>query len=84
MTFSQNFACPEHGISIGDLSPRLFSFNNPQGACEKCTGLGTFMRVDEERILPNKNLSIRQGGHQGQRLVLRRGLCQRNVLPWSG
>ena len=37
------------------------SFNNPQGACEKCTGLGTFMRVDEERILPNKNLSIRQG-----------------------
>ena len=61
MTFSQNFACPEHGISIGDLSPRLFSFNNPQGACEKCTGLGTFMRVDEERILPNKNLSIRQG-----------------------
>ena len=60
MTFSQNFACPEHGISIGDLSPRLFSFNNPQGACEKCTGLGTFMRVDEERILPNKNLSIRQ------------------------
>ena len=61
MTFSQNFACPEHGISISDLSPRLFSFNNPQGACEKCTGLGTFMRVDEERILPNRNLSIREG-----------------------
>ncbi len=61
MTFSQNFACPEHGISISDLSPRLFSFNNPLGACEKCTGLGTFMRVDEERILPNRNLSIRQG-----------------------
>ena len=61
MTFSQNFACPEHGISISDLSPRLFSFNNPLGACEKCTGLGTFMRVDEERILPNRNLSIRAG-----------------------
>ena len=61
MTFSQNFACPEHGISISDLSPRLFSFNNPLGACEKCTGLGTFMRVDEERILPNRSLSIRQG-----------------------
>ena len=61
MTFSQNFACPEHGISISDLSPRLFSFNNPLGACEKCTGLGTFMRVDEERILPNRNLSIREG-----------------------
>ena len=61
MTFSQNFACPEHGISISDLSPRLFSFNNPLGACEKCTGLGTFMRVDEERILPNRDLSIREG-----------------------
>ena len=61
MTCSQNFACPEHGISISDLSPRLFSFNNPLGACEKCTGLGTFMRVDEERILPNRNLSIREG-----------------------
>ena len=61
MTFSQNFACPEHGISISDLSPRLFSFNNPLGACEKCTGLGTFMRVDEDRILPNRNLSIREG-----------------------
>ena len=61
MIFSQNFACPEHGISISDLSPRLFSFNNPLGACEKCTGLGTFMRVDEERILPNRNLSIREG-----------------------
>ena len=61
MTFSQNFACPEHGISIDDLNPRLFSFNNPQGACEKCTGLGTFMRVDEERILPNRSLSIRRG-----------------------
>ena len=61
MTFSQNFACPEHGISISDLSPRLFSFNNPLGACEKCTGLGTFMRVDEDRILPNRSLSIREG-----------------------
>ena len=83
MTFSQNFACPEHGISIGDLSPRLFSFNNPQGACEKCTGLGTFMRVDEERILPNKNLSIRQGAIKASVGTTLR-LCQRNVLPWSG
>jgi excinuclease ABC subunit A len=61
MTFSQNFACPEHGVSIADMNPRLFSFNNPQGACEKCTGLGTFMRVDPDRILPNRNLSIREG-----------------------
>ena len=61
MTFSQNFACPEHGISISELAPRLFSFNNPQGACEKCTGLGIFMKVDEDRIIPNRSLSIREG-----------------------
>ena len=50
MTFSQNFACPEHGISISDLSPRLFSFNNPLGACEKCTGLGTFMQIGRAHV----------------------------------
>ncbi len=61
MLFSQNFACPDHGISIDELSPRMFSFNNPFGACEKCTGLGVFMRVDPDLILPNKNLSIDQG-----------------------
>ncbi len=61
MTFSQNFACPEHGISIDELSPRMFSFNNPFGACETCTGLGTFMKVDPELILPNRDLSIREG-----------------------
>ena len=61
MTFSQNYACPDHGVSVEELTPRMFSFNNPFGACETCTGLGTFMRVDPELILPNKNLSIRQG-----------------------
>ncbi len=61
MLFSQYFACPDHGISIDELSPRMFSFNNPFGACEKCTGLGVFMRVDPDLILPNKNLSIDQG-----------------------
>ncbi len=61
MLFSQNFACPEHGISIDELAPRMFSFNNPFGACEKCSGLGVFMRVDPELILPNKKLSIDQG-----------------------
>ncbi len=61
MLFSQNFACPDHGISIDELAPRMFSFNNPFGACEKCTGLGVFMRVDPDLILPNKNLSIDQG-----------------------
>lgn len=59
--FSQNYACPEHNISIEELAPRMFSFNNPQGACEKCTGLGTFMKVDPDLVVPNKKLSIRQG-----------------------
>ena len=59
--FSQSFACPEHGISIGELEPRMFSFNAPFGACEKCTGLGEFMRVDPEMIIPNKKLSIEEG-----------------------
>ncbi|MDD3429355.1 MAG: excinuclease ABC subunit UvrA [Oscillospiraceae bacterium] len=61
MQFSQSYACPDHGISVEELTPRMFSFNNPFGACEKCTGLGTFMKVDPDLILPNKNLSIRQG-----------------------
>ncbi|MEG2833377.1 MAG: excinuclease ABC subunit UvrA, partial [Ruthenibacterium sp.] len=58
--FSQSYACPEHGVSIEELSPRMFSFNNPFGACETCTGLGTFMKVDPELVIPNKNLSIRE------------------------
>ncbi|MBQ2971515.1 MAG: excinuclease ABC subunit UvrA [Ruminococcus sp.] len=65
MTFSQNYACPEHGVSIEELSPRMFSFNNPFGACEKCTGLGVFLRVDPKRIIPDKNKSISQGGLKG-------------------
>ena len=61
MFFSQSFACPEHGISIGELEPRMFSFNAPFGACEKCTGLGEYLRVDPEMIVPNKKLSIEEG-----------------------
>ncbi|MBQ3009124.1 MAG: excinuclease ABC subunit UvrA, partial [Oscillospiraceae bacterium] len=61
MLFSQNFACPDHGISIDELAPRMFSFNNPFGACEKCSGLGVFMRVDPDLVIPNKKLSIDQG-----------------------
>jgi len=61
MQFSQSYACPEHGISVEELTPRMFSFNNPFGACETCTGLGTFMKVDPELIIPNKALSIREG-----------------------
>ncbi len=62
ITFSQNYACPEHGVSIDELSPRMFSFNNPFGACKKCTGLGVFMRIDPELIIPDKRLSISKGG----------------------
>ena len=59
--FSQSYACPEHNISIEELTPRMFSFNNPYGACEKCTGLGVFQKVDPDLVVPNKELSIRQG-----------------------
>ena len=60
--FSQNYSCPEHGISIDELSPRMFSFNAPQGACPKCTGLGVFMRIDPDKVIPDKSKSINQGG----------------------
>ena len=63
--FSQNYACPEHGVSMEELSPRMFSFNNPAGACPKCTGLGVFMRIDPALIIPDDRLSIRKGGLKG-------------------
>ena len=62
ITFSQNYACPEHGVSVDELTPRMFSFNNPYGACPKCTGLGVFMKIDPDLILPDKRLSINKGG----------------------
>ncbi|MEG1778976.1 MAG: excinuclease ABC subunit UvrA, partial [Oscillospiraceae bacterium] len=61
LMFSQSFACPDHDVSIEELAPRMFSFNNPFGACEKCTGLGTFMKIDPELVIPNKKLSISEG-----------------------
>ena len=62
LQFSQNYACPEHGFSMEKLSPRMFSFNNPFGACPECTGLGVAMRIDPDRILPDNRLSINKGG----------------------
>ncbi len=62
ITFSQNYACPEHGVSVEELTPRMFSFNNPFGACKKCTGLGVFMKVDPRLIIPDGRLSINKGG----------------------
>lgn len=59
--FSLNYACPEHNVSIEEMSPRAFSFNNPFGACTKCDGLGTFKEVDPQLIIPDKKMSINQG-----------------------
>ena len=58
--FSQNYACPEHGVSIEDLNPRMFSFNNPFGACQRCSGLGFYLSIDENLIIPDKDLSIKE------------------------
>ena len=63
--FSQKYACPDHGVSIDDLTPRMFSFNNPFGACPKCTGLGVFLKIDENKIIPDRNKSIKDGGIKG-------------------
>ena len=65
LLFSQNYACPEHGISIEELSPRMFSFNNPMGACPHCTGLGVFMRVDPNLIITDWDKTVRNGGIRG-------------------
>ena len=59
--FSQNYACEDCGVSIEELTPRMFSFNNPFGACPTCTGLGSQLKVDPDLIIPNKNLSILEG-----------------------
>ncbi len=62
--YSLNYACPEHGVSIEELEPRSFSFNNPFGACPKCTGLSVFMRIDPKLVVPNPKLSIKEGAIQ--------------------
>lgn len=66
--FSTKFACPHHGIGIEELAPRMFSFNSPFGACPECNGIGHMKIVDPDLVIPNKNLSIRQGA----------------IDPWSG
>ncbi len=64
MLFSQNYACPDCGISIGELVPRMFSFNNPYGACPTCSGLGVLMKMDPSIIIPDRSLSLNQGAIQ--------------------
>jgi excinuclease ABC subunit A len=66
-TFSSKFACPVSGFTIEEIEPRLFSFNNPQGACPKCAGLGASLYMDPELIVPNENLSLANGA----------------IAPWS-
>ncbi len=61
LTFSQNYACPDHGFSMEELTPRMFSFNNPFGACPKCTGIGIFMSIDPALVIADENLSLREG-----------------------
>jgi len=61
MLFSQNYACEDCGVSIEELTPRMFSFNNPSGACPSCTGLGVQMRIDPDLVIPNPELSIVEG-----------------------
>ncbi len=64
LLFSQNYACPDCGISIEELAPRMFSFNSPFGACPECSGLGTLMKLSEDLIVPDQNLSLKEGAIQ--------------------
>ena len=61
VVFSENFACPDCGISLSEIEPRFFSFNNPSGACPECSGLGIQMKFDPDLIIPNQNLSLNKG-----------------------
>jgi excinuclease ABC subunit A len=67
-TFSERFACPEHGPSLVELEPRIFSFNSPHGACDRCTGLGAQMEIDPELVVPDPSLSVGEGA----------------LAPWAG
>ena len=61
LTFSERFACPEHGVSLPELQPRIFSFNSPHGACPRCTGLGAQQEIDPDLLVPDASLSIAEG-----------------------
>src|SRR5207244_12962973 len=61
LTFSERFACPEHGVSLPELQPRIFSFNSPHGACPRCTGLGAQQEIDPDLLVPDPTLSIAAG-----------------------
>jgi excinuclease ABC subunit A len=67
LLFSENFACPEHGLGLPELQPRIFSFNSPHGACPRCTGLGAQQEIDPDLLVPDPSLSIGEGA----------------LVPWS-
>ena len=73
MLFSQNYACPDCGISFEELTPRMFSFNNPFGACTSCTGIGYLMKMDEDLIIPDKNKTLYDGVKAFGSSVMKRG-----------
>ena len=94
MLFSQNFACPEHGVSLPELQPRIFSFNSPHGACPRCTGLGSQQEIDPDLLVPDPSLSIGDGAlvpwSVGGSTLLRvgdpgdrRALRDRPSKPWA-
>ena len=62
LLFSMNYACPDCGVSIEELAPRMFSFNSPFGACPECSGLGTLMKISPEIIMPDPSLPLNKGG----------------------
>ena len=78
MEFSQKYACEKHGISFGELEPRMFSFNNPIGACPECAGLGELMRISPEKVIPDKSLSLREGA------IAVNGFKSLDEESWSG
>jgi excinuclease ABC subunit A len=67
LLFSENFACPDHGISLPELEPRVFSFNSPHGACPRCTGLGAQLEIDPDLLVPDASISLAEGA----------------LVPWS-
>ena len=73
MLFSQNYACPDCGISFEELTPRMFSFNNPFGACPSCTGIGYLMKIDEDLVIPDKNKTLYDGVKAFGSSVMKRG-----------
>ncbi len=78
LSFSQNYACEEHGVSIGELSPRMFSFNNPYGACEECSGLGEMRVISFDRVFPDKTKSLRGGA------IVCNGFKSADESTWMG